>query len=360
MRAGYGEKLRQFFVEKTQPIQLIDFGGHQVFESATVDTNILICKNKNSISEGLQACRIEKDFDGTQLKNYFLKNKMNLQNLSEQAWNIADKQSQDIKSKIEKVGKPLKDWDIQINYGIKTGFNEAFIIDQATKDWLVAQDSKSSEIIKPILRGRDIKKYKANFANLYLICTFPTLKIDIEKYPAIKEYLLSFGKERLEQSGKKESRKKTGNKWFETQDQINYYENFEKEKIVYPETTLQSSFYYDKSGIYLDKTVFFMYGKHLKYLLALFNSVFFEWSYKKLYSSISLGSNGFQFNKHAFEKFPIPELSISAQSPFIALVDQILSFKKLGKSTQTLESELDLLVFDLYGLNASEIDIVLS
>jgi len=140
---------------------------------------------------------------------------------------------QRIKAKIEAIGTPLKDWDIQINYGIKTGFNDAFIIDGKKRAELIAQDPKSEEIIRPILRGRDIKRYGYEFADLYIITTFPSLKIDIESYPAVKQHLLSFGYDRLKQTGDKGARKKTNNKWFETQDSISYWEDFSKQKIIW-------------------------------------------------------------------------------------------------------------------------------
>lgn len=139
---------------------------------------------------------------------------------------------QSIKEKIERIGTPLKEWDVNIFRGILTGYNEAFIIDSKTKDELIAADPKSIEIIRPILRGRDIKRYEINYASLYLISTFPSMKYNIDQYPAIKKHLLSFGVKRLEQTGtehdiagqKFKSRKKTNNKWFETQDSISYWD----------------------------------------------------------------------------------------------------------------------------------------
>ncbi|MGQ3602889.1 Eco57I restriction-modification methylase domain-containing protein, partial [Ornithobacterium rhinotracheale] len=174
--------------------------------------------------------------------DYFNQNANFISFSSKDSWVILSPIEQQIKSKIEKIGIPLKDWDIQINYGIKTGYNDAFIISGSKKDEILAnckteeERKKSAEIIRPLLRGRDIKRYSYEFADLYLICTFPSLKIDIEEYPAVKEHLLSFGKERLEQSGKTheingkriKSRKKTNNKWFETQDSISYWEDFYK------------------------------------------------------------------------------------------------------------------------------------
>ena len=100
-------------------------------------------------------------------------------------------------------GIPLSKWDLSINYGIKTGFNDAFIISSEKKDELIAEDPKSAELIRPILRGRDIKRYAFTFADLWIIATFPSRHYEIEDFPAIKRHLLSYGIERLEQTGKK-------------------------------------------------------------------------------------------------------------------------------------------------------------
>ena len=175
---------------------------------------------------------------------------------------------QRIKTKIEAIGTPLKDWDIQINYGIKTGFNDAFIINGEKKAELIAQDPKSAEIIRPILRGRDIKRYGYEFAGLYIITTFPSLKIDIEIYPAVKQHLLSFGYDRLKQTGDKGARKKTNNKWFETQDSISYWEEFFKHKIVYPNMTKFMPFLLDKKNFMTNQKCFIMTGEKLAYLTA--------------------------------------------------------------------------------------------
>lgn len=169
-------------------------------------------------------------------------------NFSKDVWVILNPIEQSIRKKIEKFGTPLKDWNISINYGIKTGCNEAFIIDGAKRAELIAADPKSDEIIRPILRGRDIKRNGYEFADLWLICTFPSLRLNIDDYPAIRDWLsggswtlektkgnpptpLGTGKLRLEQSGRShlvdgisfKSRKKTNNKWFETQDSIAYW-----------------------------------------------------------------------------------------------------------------------------------------
>lgn len=167
------------------------------------------------------------------------------------SWTILSSIEQTIKQKVEAIGTPLKDWDICINYGIKTGFNDAFIISSETRDDILSkcQDdeerNRTAEIIRPILRGRDIKRYGYQYADLYIIATLPSRHYDIDDYPAIKDFLLTFGIERLEQTGleyiiegeKVKARKKTSNKWYETQDSISYWDEFSKPKIIYPNMT---------------------------------------------------------------------------------------------------------------------------
>ena len=162
-----------------------------------------------------------------------------------ESWVILSEIEQSIKRKIEAVGTPLKDWDIQIKRGIKTGFNDAFIISTEKRDEILSnckneeERKKTAELIQPILRGRDIKRYSYEWANLWIIATFPAKHYDIEDYPAVKEYLLSFGMERLEQTGKNhtlkngdivKARSKTNNKWFETQDSISYWDVLREER----------------------------------------------------------------------------------------------------------------------------------
>lgn len=205
---------------------------------------------------------------------------MTLSSLTEGAWSIGSDAELLLKAKIERVGKPLKEWDIKINYGIKTGLNEAFIIDQATRDRLIAEDARSTEILKPILRGRDIKRYGYEWKGLWVIATFPTKKIDIDIYPAIKKYLLdNFDIRQLEQTGIKYSelnfnaRKKNGNKWFETQDNIGYWAEFEKEKIVWPMvSTGECSFLVVDGNIYLNNKCYLITGHSIRYFVAILNS----------------------------------------------------------------------------------------
>jgi hypothetical protein len=219
LRAGYGKKSREFFL-KYNPTKLIDLGSG-IFESATVDSNILTIQkslNKNKL-KAVVLSKSEKTTDFTNLDFVILKN------LSSDVWAIADENEQNIKLKIEKIGTPLKEWNINIYRGILTGFNEAFIIDENTKNELIKKDPKSEEIIKPILRGRDIRKYEINFAKLYLINSHNNPPVDIEKYPAIKEHLDSYYPQ-LEKRGDK------GKTPYNLRN-CAYLEEFQKEKIFW-------------------------------------------------------------------------------------------------------------------------------
>ena len=307
MRAGYGEATRKFFIENTNPLILIDFAGVKVFETATVDVNILLyVKEKNTFNA--LAC-IVKDKELKELSLYVRQHAQYTQFKNADSWVILSDIEQRIKTKIEAIGTPLKDWDIQINYGIKTGFNDAFIINGEKKAELIAQDPKSAEIIRPILRGRDIKRYGYEFADLYIITTFPSLKIDIESYPAVKQHFLSFGYDRLKQTGDKGARKKTNNKWFETQDSISYWEDFSKQKIMYSEIVREPQFYLDNEGEFLaEATTFIMTGNNLEYLYHLLHSKIITYFFKTFYAGGGLGGDGYRYKKAFLERLPIPQI----------------------------------------------------
>ena len=323
MRAGYGESTREFFATHTNPILLIDFAGQKIFESATVDTNILLfSKDKNR--QQTRACVIKEKVLNN-LSVYFRQNA----NLSEfknsKSWVVLSPIEKQIKEKIEQFGTPLKDWDIRINYGIKTGFNEAFIIDDSKRKQLIAEDPKSEEIIRPLLRGRDIKRYSHEFADLHLITTFPSLKIDIEKYPAVKQHLMSFGYNRLRQTGDIGARKKTNNQWFETQDSISYWEDFSRQKIVYPNMTKYMPFFLDNEGFCTNQKCFIITGESLAYLTAFFNSNIFKICYRDSFPELQGGTR--ELSKIFFEKLKIPQIEDLISDDFKILVEDVQNGK---------------------------------
>ena len=251
---------------------------------------------------------------------------------SSESWVILSEIEQRIKTKIEAVGTPLRDWDINIYRGILTGCNEAFIIDKVKKEEILAncqtdeERQKTAEIIRPILRGRDIKRYSYEFADLYIITTFPSLKIDIESYPAVKQYLMSFGYDRLKQTGEKGARKKTNNKWFETQDSIGYWEDFSKQKIMYSEIVREPQFYLDNKGeFFAEATSFIMTGSNLEYLYHLLHSKTITYFFKTFYAGGGLGGDGYRYKKVFLEKLPVPKdiIDINNENNIEKVVSQL-------------------------------------
>ncbi|MBS1775512.1 MAG: Eco57I restriction-modification methylase domain-containing protein [Bacteroidetes bacterium] len=353
LRSNYGKSLRNFFLENTNGKILIDLSDAEVFESATVLTTIhLFTKEKNKGE--LKALRLTKknqEFIKALAANFESQHTV-LKDLTENAWVIADAAKQHINQKVSKQGKKLKDWDIEINYGIKTGLNEAFVIDDKTKQELIKQDPKSAEIIKPLLRGRDLGRYSFKSPNLWLIGTFPTLKIDINHYPAIKKHLLSFGKEKLEQSGEKNARKKTSNEWFETQDQIGYWKNFEKPKIIYPNMVKDLSFTFDEDGFYLNDKCFILNGQHLQYLVAYLNSKLFRYCFEDDFPELQ--GNSREIKGFVMKEIPVKEIDTKTEKQFEQLTKKVLHLSKQGLDSRIYENKIDALVFHLYGLTEQE------
>ncbi|KAA6313051.1 hypothetical protein EZS27_036116 [termite gut metagenome] len=255
------------------------------------------------------------------------------------------------------MGTPLKEWDINIYRGILTGYNEAFIIDGKKKDELIEKDPKSVDIIRPLLRGRDIKRYGYEFADLYLITTFPSLKIDIEQYPAVKQHLMSFGYDRLKQTGEKGARKKTNNQWFETQDTIGYWEDFYKQKIIWKIIGNQMAFSIDSNKYVVNNACYILTGSCLEYLLSVLNSNIIKW-YSYITNMNKTGVGDVQVGGQNVNLFPIPLLSDSEQKPFIELVEKILIKKGKKENTAILETKIDNFIYEMYGLSEEEYNFI--
>ena len=350
MKAAYGKNLRNLFVKKTNPMLLIDFAGQKIFDNATVDVNIIMfSKQKNN---GKTTTCLAETGCLNNLSDFVRQKSIAINFCSNNNWIILSPIEQEINRKINTYGTPLKEWNIKINFGIKTGFNDAFIIDSKIKDRLVLQDSKSAELIRPILRGRDISRYGYLFADKWLICTFPSREYNIDDYPAVKEYLLSFTKEKLEQSGKTyningtiiKSRKKTTNKWFETQDSISYWDEFSKQKIVWARLSrISKNDFSDfprfslvpEDYVTLDSLCFFT-GRHLDVLIHLLNSKFAAYYF---FNNVAILDNGgMQMRQQFVENIPLPQSLINIDYLSIASIDKI--------------------IFDAFGFNDTEINFI--
>ena len=270
---------------------------------------------------------------------------------SSESWSILSDIERSIKTKIEAIGTPLKDWDIQINYGIKTGYNDAFIIDSSKRNEILdacqSEDERqrTAEIIRPILRGRDIKRYCYEWDDQYIVATFPSRQYDIDDYPALKTFLLSFGIERLEQTGKEyiidgervKARKKTNNKWFETQDSINYWDEFSKPKIVWGNLNARGSYAMAPENMFINAPAC-MIVPGSRYLLAVLNSKVADYYIRNL--GVVRNGGFFEYKPMFVEQIPVPlpkeEVVSSIEEVFSSDASEELRDKRLEEIVESM------------------------
>ncbi|WP_120903496.1 class I SAM-dependent DNA methyltransferase [Helicobacter pylori] len=380
-RAKYGAKLRELLLKKTTLVSYMELSALKVFESATVDASIIHFIKQLPLKES-----VFKYYELTENDKNDLKNTPSLlmrQNaLQTESFIFANPALLDLRDKIEQNGTPLKDWGIQINYGIKTGCNEAFIIPTEKRDAIlkncddVQKDSmgmsereRTIKLIKPILRGRDIKRYSYEWADLWVINTHNGYTsafkskippIDIEKYPAIKAYLDSHYDTITTRSDQGDTPYNLRN--------CAYLEDFEKEKIVYSEIVQEPRFYLDNGecelGVfYAEATSFILTGEHLRYLLGMLHSKLITFAFKTFYAGGGLGESGYRYKKAFIERLPIPQITPKNQELAHKITDcaeRILKTKAKDPkaNTQELEKEIDALVYQLYNLTDEEIKII--
>lgn len=307
MIVSYGKPLRRF-LSKTGLKEILNFGDIQFFEGAATIVCIFVTQKLSNPFDVKVLSLNQRNYSGDFFNDISIKSyKESIDNFGENEWIIKPVDVSKKLNKMKKNGIPLKELSVNIFRGILTGYNEAFYIDLETKNKLISEDPKSDELIKMMIRGRDVIPYGYSDFE-YLIGTFPSLKIDIEKYPSIKNHLMSFGYDRLKQTGDKGARKKTSGNWFETQDSISYWREFTKPKIIYPNMTSLFPFMYDESGVFANQKCFILSSKDenisLLALTAIFNS-----SLCKLwinYNCPELLGGTREISKVYFEKFPVP------------------------------------------------------
>lgn len=274
-----------------------------------------------------------------------------------ETWTILSPIEESIKRKIEAIGTPLKDWDINIYRGILTGFNEAFIIDGKKKDELIAQDPKSAEIIRPILRGRDIKRYGYNFADLWLINTHNGIKekgikpINVDEYPAIKRHLDQYYPELEKRADKGDTPYNLRN--------CAYMEEFFKQKIVWKIIGSNINFLIDKEGYFYNNAANILTSDSVKleYLIAFLNSRLFEWYFKRIIF-IEVEGGGVQMFNTVMERIPIPILPEKEQLIIIQKVNYLTERLARGLTIEELNQDLDSMIYKCIGINQEEIKFI--
>ena len=352
LKAEYGKPLRRHFAERHTPILLLEL-GKDVFESAIVDSGVLMLRSGGA-AQSFRAV----DMDRVKTANIPPSPELwgQVRTDGDAPWSILSLSEHSVLEKMRAGGIPLKDWDVNINYGIKTGYNKAFVIDKTTRETLVASDPDSEDIIKPVLRGRDIHRYQAEWANLWLI--YSHCQLNEHDYPAIHEHLLphklSLSNRR---GGANPKTKEVPYEWWQLQ--VDYYnsgayQDSTKEKLIWIELVERGRFAYDDSGLFCLNTTFIMTGQSLKYLCAVLNSSLITWFVQN--TALNSGMGTARWIRGPVERIPIPKLTAAKQHPFVRLVDRILEAKAADSDADTseMDGEIDRLVYDLYGLTEEE------
>ena len=317
LKAEYGKTTRRYFAEQHSPLQLLEM-GKDVFENAIVDTNILLARSGKSdaVCKAVDMDRLsdrafppEEDLWGQ------------LRSRGDRPWSALSVIEQSIMDKMEAIGTPLKDWDVSIYRGVTIGLNDAFIIDNETKEALIDEDPNSAEIIKPVLRGRDIQRYQAEWAGLWLIDTHngydDVPAINIDDYPAIKNHLDGFYPQMEKRYDKGKTPYNLRN--------CAYHAEFAKEKLFWMDLTEQGRFAYDAGEMFCVNTAFMMSGQAVKYLCAVLNSRLITWFMGN--TALNSGMGVTRWIRNSVEAIPIPKVSADKDALIATIVDYIIYLK---------------------------------
>ena len=355
MRAGYGEKTRGFFAKNTNPQLLIDFAGVKIFESATVDTNILLFSKEDNKHKTLCTVTNKQNKDGVKNLSVFVQQQgVECDFTGSTPWVILSPIEQSIKQKIEAVGTPLKDWDINIYRGVLTGYNDAFIIDTEKREAILAncqteeERKRTAELIRPILRGRDIRRYGYKWAELWIINIHNGIKgklprIKIEEYPAIKAHLDLYWDKISKRTDKGDTPYNLRN--------CAYMEDFNKPKIVYPNMTKYMPFVYDDNAYCTNQKCFIITGQAIAYLTAFFNSSLFKFCFRDSFPELQGGTR--EMSKIFFDKIPVMQVTDEMNARFRSAVNDIQNVYSKSKAMA-----IDSMIFDLYNLSEKERQVI--
>ena len=342
MKAGYGKELRQYFVSETNPVLLIDFAGVKVFDTATVDVNILMLQKAINVQRTF-AC-ITQGINGLQnLSDFVQQNGSECDFSSADSWVILSPIEQSIKRKMETVGTPLKDWNINIYRGVLTGYNEAFIITTEKRDEILAncqsedERTRTAELIRPILRGRDIKRYGYDWADLWIINTHNGIKgklprVDVNEYPAIKAHLDQYWDKISTRADKGDTPYNLRN--------CAYMEDFYKPKIVWGNLNLTASYAMIQDNSFINAPSP-MIVPASKFLLAVLNSKLADYYIRHL--GVTRNGGYFEYKPMFVEKLPVPQ---NVDAKVIADIESYVDSKN--------ETAIDEAVYMLYGLTEEE------
>ena len=365
-RSAYGKKLRDFLTRQSTISQLIDFGDAPVFTSIAYPSIVTTCK---ACTEGnhLYALNWEPGPSIDEFGAIFRTKRFTMPQsaLTADGWRLTSPAMLSLLEKLRNAGKPLGDHvEGQIYSGIKTGLNEAFVVDRSTRDRLLAAHASSAEVLKPILRGRDVKRWQVDFAEQYIIIiessenrthpwsgrsTDEAEEVFANTYPAIHAHLQTLRDRLIERYDQ--------GKYFWELRACAYWEEFEKPKIVYPDIAQGAEFAYDDGGYFLGNTLYLLPTKEM-WLLGILNSKVVFWFYTK--TSTQIRGGFVRFIAQYVSQIPIPDINPSQKALLENLVDKILAAKRTDadEDIAALENKIDRVVYSLYDLTSEEIAIV--
>ena len=352
MRAEYGKNLQKFFESSdVNPMMLIDFFTFQVFRDVTIRTNILMLQKAENQNK-LMCCTVEDDkvFKLKNVGKFYEENKKEYSFVGRSSWVFLDRDKETFINAIREKGIPLKEWNININRGILSGFDGAFWISAEQYEKMISADLQCKEILVPHLRGRNIKKYQITWENSYLINCHNGLKeeglapIDINQYKPVKEHLDTYY-DRLKRRTDK------GTTPYNLRN-CAYLRDFTQKKIIYPNLTTHLGFFLDTDGFYINAKAYMIVGRHLGYLTAFFNSALFRYCFTDDFPVVQ--GDGRELRKVNFERIPIKDVTDEEDAEYECKVMEIQQMKREGLSTDEKERELDLMILAHYGITDPE------
>ena len=356
LRTSYGADVREYLISRTNPLLLVDFPGLRLFNKATVETCILLL-SRNDNRHQMQACVVtEKE---TPLVKYVHKHLVACDFQGNEDWVIRTQADREILSKVQAVSKPLWKYQVTINFGIKTGNNDVFIVDSSTKAAILAdcadddERSRTEELFKPILKGRDLSRYKIIFQDRWLINTHngirdPFIKdsytiepVDIEQYPAVRRYL-------DRHIGEIKDRADQGRTPYNLRNCV-YWPEFRQPKIIWGDLADIPKFCLDRDGKYYgDNTTYWLTGKHLAYLLCYLNSPLSVYLFSKLGNTTGAGT--IRWQKYKIEQQLVPAITPENEQRIEALYE---AYCQDGNASHL--NDIYLIIYNSVGLTAEEV-----
>jgi adenine-specific DNA-methyltransferase len=355
MRSGYGAKLRAYLKNNTRIRRLIDFGDAEIFDAISYPCIVVLQKGSSDKDTEFAALNWDQEWKVDDLTRHLANDMFPMRqcDLAPDAWRMELMAKLKLLERIKAVGVPL-DQHVgrQLYRGITTGLNKAFVVDRETRDQLLADHPSSKEVLKPFLRGRDIQRWHTQFDEQYLI--FTRQGIDIKRYPAIERYLKRFkdeldpqpGSWNVDEDGQWRGRKPGSYKWYEIQDNIAYWQQFEGPKIVSTKVSIRPTFALELDGCYLGNTSYFFPAERGEYLLAILNSNVGEYCARKIF--VEKQNGWYEVQPETLKTFPIPNATNEQRELIEFLAKAVIQLLGEGPAAAYFERLLNGMVYELF------------